>query len=67
MARHLNLTTEHQIPAIWSGKGLNASADMIWVVWTTMLGTQEKNDICNQSISFEMKHAEPMATVAVWS
>jgi len=48
-------------------KGLNACADMIWVVWTTMLGSQEKNDICNQSTSFEMEHAEPMATVAVWS
>jgi len=46
------------MPAIWNKKGPNASADMMWVVRTTMLGTQddeEKNDICNKS---EMKHVE---------
>jgi len=58
------------MPAIWSGKGLDASADMIWVVWATMFGSpddEDTNDICNKSTSIKMKHVEPMATVAVWS
>lgn len=58
MARHLNPAIGHHMPAIWNKKGPNASADMMWVVRTTMLGTQddeEKNDICNKS---EMKHVE---------
>ena len=42
VARHLGLATELLISVIWSGKGLNASADMIWVVWTTMLRRKER-------------------------